>query len=208
MATLRRVMRALSWTPLRLREIAALALGDADAGLALKDEQVEGRRLAGQFGEQAMRLAAMMRLMIEEMEQQRREILLDLDRAARRPVAQGSGEIGLAEAADIGADARILDASCGAQLGEIVVEDRIERRRLAALAGEAMHPDTVAKQEMIQRSVQRSEKGAAIGAIVGIGDARRRLVEAVIDPLVIGRQHFELGFHRSTPTALVLWLGY
>ena len=47
-----------SWPALRLRKAAAPALGEADAGLALEDQQVEGRGLALEAGQQAMRLAA------------------------------------------------------------------------------------------------------------------------------------------------------
>src|SRR5882724_3864627 len=82
------------------------------------------------------------------------------------------------------------------------MEDRIEPLRLLAFAGEAMHPDAVAEQQMVQRAVQRAEEGAAIGAIVGIPDLRRRLVEPLVDPGVIRRQHLELRLHARRPPSL------
>src|SRR5436189_981774 len=94
-----------SWPALRLRKAAAPALGEADAGLALEDQQVEGRGLALEAGQQAMRLAAVMGLVVEEMQQQRHQRLLDLSRVAQRAIAHEPVEVGLAQPRDIGGDA-------------------------------------------------------------------------------------------------------
>src|SRR5882724_1760592 len=85
------------WPPLGCREAAALALGEADAGLALEDQQVEGRSLAFEAGQQAVRLATVMGLVVEEMQQQRHQRLLDLSRVAQRAIAYQPVEVGLAE---------------------------------------------------------------------------------------------------------------
>src|SRR5262249_9659371 len=82
---------------LRRAEIAALALADADTGLALVDQQIEGRRLAIETCQDGMGLAAVVGLVIEEMEQKRHQLLLDLRRAAGCAIAQRTVQIGLAE---------------------------------------------------------------------------------------------------------------
>src|SRR5260221_8143456 len=174
---------------LRPREIAAPALGDANAGLALKNEQIEGRRLAGPLGEETMRLAAMVRLVAEEMQQQRREILLDLGRIARRAIADDPGKVGVVETVDIGENARILGLTRRAPLGGIVIKDGVELVARRARAGEALQPNAVAEEEMVQGPMQGAEEGAAIGTVVALGKRLRGVVEAPIDPLIIGRQH-------------------
>jgi len=76
---------------------------------------------------------------------------------------------------------------------------RASSTRRAALPGEALHPDAVADQDVIQRGVQRAEEGAAIGAIIGIGQLRRGIVEPPVDPFVVGRQHGDLWLHDALP---------
>src|SRR6476646_1824925 len=82
---------------------------------------------------------------------------------------------------------------------EIVVEDCIEARRVFALTGEAPHPDAVADQKMIESAVQRSEKGAPVGAIVSLRNPSRRLIKAIIAPRVIAGKHMIAGQHGDTP---------
>ena len=151
-----------------------------------------------------MRLAAVMRLVVEEMQQQRHQRLLDLSRVAQRAIAHEPVEVGLAQPRDIGGDAGVLGLPRRPQLAEIVVEDAFEALRRITRAGEAAHPDPVADQDVVQRAVQRAEEGAAIGAVVFVGQPGRGIVEALVGPFVVGRQHVEMGFHaRTSPSGLV-----
>jgi hypothetical protein len=58
----------------------------------------------------------------------------------------------------------------------------VEPRRRIPLAGEAIHPDPIADEKMVERPVHRLEEGAVIGAILGIGELRRSSVEPRIGP--------------------------
>ena len=63
-------LRAASgrWPSLLPREVATFSGDQPDACLALEDEEIEGGRFAGEFGQQAMGLAPVMGLMVEEMQ--------------------------------------------------------------------------------------------------------------------------------------------
>src|SRR5579871_6037463 len=52
---------------------------------------------------------------------------------------------------------------------------------------------------MVQGPVQRSEERAAVAPILGVGDARRRLVEPLVDPAVVRGKHLEERFHPIPP---------
>src|SRR5579883_3385418 len=165
------------------------------APVALIDQQVEGRRLTRDLGQEAMRLATMMGLVIEEMQEQWRQMLLEVGGAPRAVIADRAREVSLRESRDIFADARVLGAALGAQLREILVEDAVELPGHLTLAGESVHQDYVAHQQMVQGAVQRAEERAAIAPVLGVGDARRGLVEPLVDPAVVRGKHFEERFH-------------
>jgi len=144
-------------------------------------------------------LAAMMRLVIEEMQQERCKILLDLGGIAGRAIADDPSEIVVAKAVDIGDDARILGLTLRTQLDEIIIKNGVEIAKNCTLASEALQPDAVAEEKMVQRPMQRAEEGAAIGTVIAFGQRPRRVIEPPIDPFIIGREHLELGFHRTCP---------
>src|SRR5690242_5188402 len=153
-----------------------------------------------------MRLAAMVSLVIEEVKQQRRQMLLEVGGAARAVIADRAGEIPLRDSGDVLADPRVLGAARGAQLAEILEEDAVELPRLLALAGEPVHPDPVADEKMVQRAVQRPEEGAAVASVFGIGNAGSRVVEPLVDPGVVGRVHLEQRFHGALRNAMAPYL--
>ena len=163
----------------------------AETGRALKYDQVEAGRgfVADDGREQAMRLTAVMRLMIEEMVERGAKRLLDVARVGERAVAQREREVGLGAGIDPRADPRILGTARRAQRREIVVQDGVEPRGMLAAAGEAAHPDAVGEQQVIERAVHRLEERAAVGAIVGVGKPRGRVVEALIGPRIVGGEH-------------------
>ena len=81
-----------------------------------------------------MDLPAMMGLMVEEMDQSRRQGLLDLGRIRDRPVADASRQIGIGKAVDIADDPLVLPRARRTKLGKILEQDRIEPvRRFARL---------------------------------------------------------------------------
>jgi hypothetical protein len=67
-ATDRRVRADASAPTLGLRELAPLPPDKADTGFTLEDEQIKRRRLAHEARQKAMRLPAVVGLMVEEME--------------------------------------------------------------------------------------------------------------------------------------------
>src|SRR5712671_1087816 len=95
---------------LRRQKRAAAALDQARAGLALVNQEVERRRLAGDLSQEAMRLAAVMRLVIEEVQQQRRQQLLDLRGAARAAVADRACEVVFRKSRDVIDDPCVVGA--------------------------------------------------------------------------------------------------
>src|SRR3954453_11413180 len=95
------------------------------AGLALVDEEVERRRGAGQARQQAMRLAAVVGLVVEEMHQRRLQRLLDVAGIRDRAVAEAPGEVGIGEALDVASNAAVLGLARRAQLRKIVEQDGV-----------------------------------------------------------------------------------
>ena len=142
-----------------------------------------------------MSLTAVMGLVIEEVNQERRQLLLDLHRAAGRAIAQRALEIRFAQRADVIDDALVLPPARLAEPGEILMEDRIELAGRLALAGEALHPDPVAHEQMIEGAVQRAEEGPVVGAVVAVGQQGGRAIEPPVHPGVVIGQHRELLFH-------------
>ena len=106
-----------------------------------------------------------------------------MGRVAAVRIAIGAFSIGLA----VGACARELDA--------VVVNDGIQLVGMLALAGEALHPDAVGDEQMIERAVHALEEGADIAAIVDLGKRERRLVQARVGPAIVVSKLLEAGFH-------------
>ena len=76
-----------------------------------------------------------------------------MKRAGKRLVGQAADPID---------DALVFRFARGAQLGEITKQDGVQRGRRVALAGEALHPDAVGDQQMVERAHHRFEEGAGI----------------------------------------------
>lgn len=71
-------------------------------------EKIEFRRLGTEVGENAMGLAAVMGLVVEEMRERRCQLLFDRIGQRDRLVADGAGELRLVEAAHIAEDTLVL----------------------------------------------------------------------------------------------------
>src|SRR5262245_37867404 len=122
-----------------------------------------------------MRLAAMVRLVIEKMIKRRSKRLLDILRIDNGAVADCLREVGLSQGAYISSNAFIFVPSGGAQLVEIVMEDRVQAWRDFTLTGEPPHPYTITDQKMVEGAVQRLEENTTIGTVVGIADPCARV---------------------------------
>src|SRR5262249_3958681 len=142
------------------------------SGFALIDDQVEAGRkpIAQDSAQECMRLTAVVGLMIEKMVESGSERLFDILRINNRPIADRLRKIVVAQAGDVAKDAFILLSARRAQLCEIVMEYHVESGWGFALACEALHPDAISNQKVIEGAVQRFKEGSAIGTIVGIGD--------------------------------------
>jgi hypothetical protein len=108
---------------------------------------------------------------IEDVGQGENELLLDVGRPADGPVADLAGKVLLGEAPDIGDDARILRRPRRAQASEVVKKDGIEPGGSVALAGQALHPDPVADQEMVERAMDRLEEGTVVARYAASGSS-------------------------------------
>jgi hypothetical protein len=82
---------------------------------------------------------------------------------------------------------------------EVVIQNGVQARRLLAHAGEPLHPDPVADQQMVQGSMQRFEIGAAVGAVIGVGEEGGCVIEPLVAPGVIGGKHAVAGMHPLAP---------
>jgi hypothetical protein len=100
---------------------------------------------------------------------------------------------GIVQTVDEIDDAPVLGLARGTKLVERVEQDRIQPVRRLALAGEALHPDPVGREQMIERAVDRFEERAAIGAIVLGTKPRRRIVQPRVGPGIIVAEHLIMG---------------
>ena len=103
----------------------------------------------------------MVRLMIEQMRENVVEWLLMRD-AARRAVGDQAPIGFLLEVFDDTDDASILGRSSRGELQPVVVQDRVQPIRMLAFAGEALEPDPVGQEQVVERA-WRLEKNTPIG---------------------------------------------
>src|ERR1700688_1394269 len=101
-----------------------------------------------------MRLAAVVGLAIEEMIERGGEYLLDIGGIAEGAIADDASEVRLAQTFDIFVDCFVLGAPRRAKLSRILEQNDIEAFRQLALAGESLHPDAIADQQMVEGAVQ------------------------------------------------------
>ena len=52
---------------------------------------------------------------------------------------------------------------------------------------------------MVQRAVHRAKKGAMIGAVVGVSEGGRGIVEPAVGPFVVAGEHLEHRLHHEPP---------
>lgn len=131
-----------------------------------------------------MRLAAMVRLVIEELRQHIAPPLrIGLPR--RCAVFEIRREIRLIQPTDKTSNPRVLGLARRSQGVEVFEEDLVQPRRPRALAGETPQPDPIDHYQVIQRPVQAFEGQAQIAAPRLVRHARRLVVHAPVGPTVI-----------------------
>ena len=115
----------------------------------------------------------------------RGKFLFDIGRPHKGTEANKASKIGLTQGINIGVDVRILANSRGAKPSKIVIKDSIKTWRQLALAGEALHPDAVSDQQVVEGAMQGLEESAAVGAIVSIRHLGGGIIEPFVAPSVI-----------------------
>src|SRR5690606_8612277 len=115
----------------------------------LKVDQVERKRRLAQRRQDRMRLAAMMRLMVEEMRQRRRKSLRYRPHVCHGDIGEASSKILVAEAVDPRHDPRILRLARRTQRRQIRMQDRVELRGGRAFARKALQPYPVGNKHMV-----------------------------------------------------------
>src|SRR5579883_3292212 len=167
------------------------------AGLALHDEEVQGRGFRDpQPGEDGVGLAAMMGLVVEQV----REDLADaaaLGHPGQGAVLEGSLQLCFAPGLDEGRETPVLRQARRVERRQRLVQGRPKRRRELAATGEPVEPDAVGDQQMVERAVEAAEVGAGIAVVVLPGQRRGRTVEARVGPGVIAGHHAEVVLHRE-----------
>src|SRR5690606_24173051 len=127
---------------------AGMTRGSRLARLPQEVDQVELRRLDAGMAEQAVHLAAMMGLAIEEMRQRREERIGEFV-APHVAVGEASRQRGGIEAVGEGDDLRVLGLAGGAERGEILVQDHVQPGQMRRhRSREAAEPDAVADQDV------------------------------------------------------------
>jgi hypothetical protein len=142
-----------------------------------------------------MHLPAMMRLVVEEVDQHWGERLFDVRGAREGAVPDLYLQCRVVEAVDIAEDPFVLGAARCTKSFELVEQGGIEPVRRVALTRKAPQPDPIRDQEMVEGAVDRFEERAAIGTVGLVGKLFGRRVDALVRPGVIGGEHREMGLH-------------
>jgi hypothetical protein len=72
-----------------------------------------------------------------------------------------------------------------AKVGESIEQDRIQTGRGMRAALEARHPDRVTQQEMVQRAVHATKKGAEIAPVLVITELGASGVQALVGEAIV-----------------------
>ena len=142
-----------------------------------------------------MGVAAVVGLMIEQMQQdvlQRLAVWL----ARHVLVVKDLAEIGLAIGSDQIDQACIFGDPAAQKFAAIVMDDGVEPSRMFAGAGQALQPDAIGQQQMIQRAVQAAEENAGGPAVLFLGDCEGGAVDPKVGPaIIVGKLPKDLDRH-------------
>jgi len=154
----------------------------------LEKEEVEARRLlAGDNRATGVGMATMMRLMIEQMEENvGKSLRLWFSRHGE--IVQGGSERGFVITTDDGDQPFILGGPRPRQVATILIEDGIELVRRIAFTCQALQPQTIRQQKMVERPVKTPEEDARRAAIGFLRHGESRPIKMQIRPAIIRRQ--------------------
>lgn len=79
------------------------------------------------------------------------------------------------------------------------MEDRVEPRGRVALLGEPLHPDPVGHEEVVERSMQRTEEGALVLPVLRLGEFGYGSVEQPVGPAIVVGKHPVMVEHHILP---------
>ena len=65
-----------------------------------------------------------------------------------------------------------------------------------AFAGEAVQPDAVSHENMVERSVHGFEEGAHVPPVCVVVEREGGFDKAAVRPAIIGREHAKMLFHQ------------
>jgi hypothetical protein len=78
------------------------------------------------------------------------------------------------------------------QTGKIMVQNLVERRGRAFAAFEQSHPPSIAKQNVIQQSMNASERPRTPLPVLGIVQLRTFRKKALVRDAIVSRQHLKM----------------
>src|SRR5579863_2057568 len=149
--------------------------------------QIEGGRADPRLTQHHMNLAAMMSLVIEEM-RGREGRLIDIIQASIIRVRDRSGKEIFAEAREELFDPGILGYPVARQLGETLRYDRIERWCFLPSPLEALHPDSVAQEHVVQKPMDTAERAAPrLSVLCFVQQSAGCIHPLVRDPVIPGK---------------------
>src|SRR6516225_10932242 len=111
-----------------------------------------------------MRLASMMRLVVEKMQQDVGERLL-LWFAGGRLVGTGARQCAFVIARDQAHDPIILRGARARQIRQVLIEDLMKLKGLLTFTRQPRQPKSIGQQKVVERRVQAAKKHADIATI-------------------------------------------
>jgi len=146
-------------------------------------------------GQDRVRLAAMMGLVVEQMRQRRRQPLRHHANVGHCHVGEPSGQIFRGQGAHPFDDPIVFRHPRGAQALERPVDNRVERIGRLAHPGKTLHPDAVGGDKVVQSAHHRPEECAGVLLPLLVGQPLGRIIEALVGPAVVGGKHHKMLLH-------------
>src|SRR5215510_11782276 len=141
-----------------------------------------------------MSLPAMMRLMIEQVSQDLAAWLLELfTRRIRIPKRPGNRAV--VQRGNESHNAIVFVGARQRELRTILVKDGVKPVGMVALACEALQPNPVCQQQMVQRPVQALEERPNVAPVVGIPERQGGLIQPRVGPTIVGCELLKVLLH-------------
>jgi hypothetical protein len=149
---------------------------------------VKGRRRDSSLTHHHVHLRAMVCLVIEEVPHRDLSrfdngltLIVDIGKSPREERFVRSGKECL--------DAPILVLSRCPQWIQFFVKNRVQMRSFCSSSFKTRHPDTIAKQEMIEQSMDAAERAAPPHQIIFLAERRALAIQALIRRSIVSGKH-------------------